>query len=590
VESPAQTREAIIAESRWSAKKLRCAIYTRKSSEEGLEQAFNSLDAQREACAAFILSQKHEGWTVLPMLYDDGGFSGGTVDRPALQRLLTDIGEGKVDVVVVYKIDRLTRSLFDFAKIVEAFEAKGVSFVSITQQFNTNTSMGRLTLNVLLSFAQFERELAGERIRDKIAASKKKGMWMGGLPPLGYDVENRKLVVNEEEARTVLHILRRYAELRSVRVLKAELEEAGIRSKQRTLADGTLYGGQKLSRGALYLMLQNRIYRGEITHKGNSYPGEHRAIVDQALWDQVQAVLAKNRVDREIGSYARQPSLLAGLVFDEAGERLTPSHAVKKGTSYRYYVSRSLITGAAKDQLKGRRIPAGNLERLVIDRLRAFLTDEGAVLDAICDEHPDGINQKRLISRGRQIAEQLPTMAPDQTRTMLTALLGRVDLKSDRVEIKLRRQSLVELLHAQSAAPSKRGRESDKEPEDILTLKVKARLQRVGREMKMLVENARDQTLADPGLLRVIARAHDIHARLMQSTDLTLHVIASRERVTPGYVSRLLRLPLLAPDIVTAIVDGKNPPQLTAKKLMRLALEIPIHWTEQRVLLGFNHQ
>jgi site-specific DNA recombinase len=430
-----------MVESRRWAKRLRCAIYTRKSSEEGLEQAFNSLHAQREACAAFILSQKHEGWTVLPTLYDDGGFSGGTMDRPALQRLLGDIVAGKVDVVVVYKIDRLTRSLFDFAKIVEAFEAKGVSFVSITQQFNTSTSMGRLTLNVLLSFAQFERELAGERIRDKIAASKKKGMWMGGLPPLGYDIKDRKLVVNEEEARAVLHIFRRYAELRSVRVLKTELEEAGIRSKRRVLADGTHYGGQRLSRGALYLMLQNRIYRGEITHKGNAYSGEHPAIVDQELWDQVQAVLAENRVDREIGSYAKQPSLLAGLVFDETGERLTPSHAVKKGTRYRYYVSRSLIIGTTKDHSKGRRIPAGNLESLVIKRLRALLADQGAILDSIRDEHPDGTSQKRLISRSRQIAEELPTMAPDQTRAMLIAILARVDLKPDHVEIKLRRLS-----------------------------------------------------------------------------------------------------------------------------------------------------
>ena len=359
--------------SRRSARRMRCAIYTRKSSEEGLEQAFNSLDAQREACAAFILSQKHEGWTVLPTLYDDGGFSGGTMDRPALKRLLGDIGAGKVDVVVVYKIDRLTRSLFDFAKIVEAFDARGVSFVSITQQFNTTTSMGRLTLNVLLSFAQFEREVTGERIRDKIAASKKKGMWMGGLPSLGYDVQNRKLVVNEEEALTVLHIFRRYVQLRSVRALQAELDAAGIRSKRRMLADGTPYGGQKFSRGALYLMLQNRIYRGEITHKGNAYPGEHPAIVEKALWDEVQAVLAENRVNRATGSDAKHPSLLAGMAFDENGERLTPSHAVKKGTRYRYYVSRSLIIGTAKDRSKGRRIPAANLESLVITRLRTFL-------------------------------------------------------------------------------------------------------------------------------------------------------------------------------------------------------------------------
>jgi site-specific DNA recombinase len=464
-----------MAESRHSAKRLRCAIYTRKSSEEGLEQAFNSLHAQREACAAFILSQKHEGWTVLPTLYDDGGFSGGTIDRPALQRLLGDIAEGKVDVVVVYKIDRLTRSLFDFAKIVEAFDAKGVSFVSITQQFNTNTSMGRLTLNVLLSFAQFERELAGERIRDKIAASKKKGMWMGGLPPLGYDVRGRKLVVNADEARTVLHIFRRYVELRSVRVLKAELEEAGIRSKRRIYGDGARCGGQKFSRGALYLMLQNRIYRGEITHKGNAYPGEHSAIVDKPLWDQVQAVLAENRVDREKGSYAKQPSLLAGLAFDEMGERLTPSHAVKKGTRYRYYVSRSLIIGTAKAQSKGRRIPAGNLETLVINRLCAFLTDQGAILDAVRREHPDGTFQNRLIARGRQIADELATMAPDQIRAMLMALLGRVDIKPDHVEIKLRRQSLVELLHAQSTERPTQGSKFDRKSEDILTLTVEAR-------------------------------------------------------------------------------------------------------------------
>jgi site-specific DNA recombinase len=237
---------------RRSSRRLRCAIYTRKSSDEGLEQAFNSLDAQREACAAFVLSQKHEGWSVLPTLYDDGGYSGGTLGRPALQRLLADIADARVDVVVVYKIDRLTRSLFDFAKIVEVFDAKGVSFVSITQQFNTTTSMGRLTLNVLLSFAQFEREVAGERIRDKIAASKKKGMWMGGLPPLGYDVRDRKLVVNKEEAQTLLHIFRRYIELRSARALKAELDAAGIRSKRRTFADRTVCGGHKLSRGALY--------------------------------------------------------------------------------------------------------------------------------------------------------------------------------------------------------------------------------------------------------------------------------------------------------------------------------------------------
>jgi site-specific DNA recombinase len=547
---------------RRSARKMRCAVYTRKSSEEGLEQAFNSLDAQREACA----------------------------DRPALRRLLGDIGAGKIDVVVVYKIDRLTRSLFDFAKTVEAFDARGVCFVSITQQFNTTTSMGRLTLNVLLSFAQFEREVAGERIRDKIAASKKKGMWMGGLPPLGYDVGQRKLVVNDEEALTVVHIFQRYVQLRSVRALQAELDGAGIRSKQRTLADGTPYGGQKLSRGALYLMLQNRIYRGEITHKGNAYPGEHPAIVDKLLWDQVQAILAENRVNRATGSDAKHPSLLVGLAFDENGERLTPSHAVKKGTRYRYYVSTSLITGAAKDRSKGRRIPAANLESLVITRLRTLLADRGAILDAIQNEYPGAAEQNRLIRRGRQIAEELGTLAPDQIRAILMTLLSRVDIRHDRVEINIRRCYLIELLDAQSINPTTQGRKSDKKSEDVLTLTVRARLHRVGREMRMLVDNSDDQPTPDPGLLRIVARAHEIQERLMQNSDLTVHVIASQERVSANYVYRLLRLPTLAPDIITAIVNGKSPPQLTAKKLMRLTPQIPVDWAEQRKLLGFQQR
>ena len=354
-------------------KRSRCAIYTRKSTDEGLEQAFNSLDAQREACAAFILSQKHEGWTVLPTLYDDGGYSGGTMERPALQRLLADIEAGQIDVVVVYKVDRLTRALSDFAKLVEVFDRRGVSFVSITQQFNTTTSMGRLTLNILLSFAQFERELIGERVSDKIAASKKKGMWMGGTVPLGYDVKDRKLIVNDAEARTVVDIYQRYLKLRSVRALGEELAAAGIRSKRRVRPDGTEYGHQRFSQGALYLMLQNRTYRGEATHKGNSYPGEHSAIVDKPLWDAVQAVLAENRVARATGARTKQPSLLTGMVFDEAGERLTPTWSVKKGTRYRYYVSTSLVTGAGRSRSRRRRIPAGNLETVVLNRLRTFL-------------------------------------------------------------------------------------------------------------------------------------------------------------------------------------------------------------------------
>ena len=375
--------------------RFRCAIYTRKSSEEGLEQDFNSLDAQREACEAFIASQKHEGWTILPEMYDDGGFSGATIERPAFQRLLVDVSDGKIDVVVVYKVDRLTRSLSDFAKIVEIFDRRNVSFVSVTQQFNTTTSMGRLTLNILLSFAQFEREVTGERIRDKIAASKKKGMWMGGLPSLGYDVKDRRLIINEAEAKTVRHIFQRYTELKSVRLLKAELDARGIVSKPRNASDGTRYGEKPLARGALYLMLQNRIYRGEIMHKDKSYPGEHEAIINEALWSEVQAILTENRTDRMLGTAEKQVSLLSGILFDARGERMTPTHATKNNTRYRYYVSRSLLAGTVKHS--GQRIPAVSLEALVIGRVQIWLGDRATMLDIIQNHTSDATTQKRLI-------------------------------------------------------------------------------------------------------------------------------------------------------------------------------------------------
>jgi len=415
-------------------------------------------------------------------------------------------------------------------------------------------------------------------------------MWMGGLPPLGYDVQDRKLVVNENEAQTVLGIYRRYVELRSVRALKIELDAAGIRSKRRTLADGTVWGSHRLSRGALYLMLQNHIYRGDITHKGNAYPGEHKAVVDKALWDNVQAVISENRIDRATGAGTKYPSLLAGLVFDESGERLTPTHAVKKGTRYRYYVSKSLITGSAKDHSQGRRIPAGNLENLVIGRLRAFLTDEGAVLGAITDTEHNGAEQKRLIVRGRQISEELPTLAPNTTRSILMTLVSRVEIKAEHIEIRVYRQRLHTLLQAQSIDQTLATQAPTSGLNDLLRLKVKARLQRVGREVRLIVHNADDHAATDPGLLRIIARAHDFQERLLQVPNLTVPAIASQERLTIGYLSRLLRLPSLAPDIVTAIINGKHPPQLNAKRLMRLALKLPTGWVEQRKLLGFQEQ
>jgi site-specific DNA recombinase len=568
-------------------KRSRCAIYTRKSTEEGLEQDFNSLDAQREACTAFVQSQKHEGWMVLPTAYDDGGYSGASMQRPALQRLLADIEARRIDVVVVYKVDRLTRALSDFAKLVEIFDRCGVSFISITQQFNTTTSMGRLTLNILLSFAQFERELIGERVRDKIVASKKKGIWMGGTVPLGYDVKDRKLVVNKAEARTVIDIYRRYLRLKSVRTLRAELDAAGIRSKRRVRPDGTECGNQRFSQGALFLMLQNRTYRGEATHKGNAYPGEHGAIIAKPLWDAVQAVLAENRVARTNGANSKAPSLLTGLLFDEAGERLTPTYSVKKGTRYRYYVSTSLVKGDGRAHSKRHRLPAGDLENVVIERLRTFLSSRGELLDAIEGESLERSGRGHLIARGCQIADEIGE-TPDKDRAIISALLHRVEVRHDSIKIEIYTRRLIALL---SSNPSEWTPKKDQptDPSDrILTLTAPARLMRVGREMKLLVDDSKDNRAPDMGLLRILARAHDIQARLAQDTSLTVHDIARQEHITAGYIYILLRLRWLAPDITTAIVNGRQPPQLNARKLMRLTARLPSDWAEQRALLGFR--
>jgi DNA invertase Pin-like site-specific DNA recombinase len=575
----------VLKSMRQQTKRSRCAIYTRKSTEEGLEQDFNSLDAQREACAAFIQSQKHEGWSVLPTAYDDGGYSGGSLERPALQRLLTDIEAGRIDVIVVYKVDRLTRALSDFAKLVEVFDRRCVSFVSITQQFNTTTSMGRLTLNILLSFAQFERELIGERVRDKIAASKKKGIWMGGTVPLGYDVKDRKLVINKAEARIVVDIYRRYLRLKSVRALQVELDSAGIRSKSRVRPDGAEHGKQRFSQGALYLLLQNRTYRGEAKHKGNAYPGKHKAIIDRPLWDSVQAVLVKNRVERATGVNTKAPSLLTGLLFDETGERLTPTWTVKKGKRYRYYVSTSLVKGDGRSDSTRRRLPAGNLENVVIDRLRKFLSSRKELLDAVADDHLGTIGHGHLIRRGRQAAEALD-QTPHQNRKVIAALARRVEISPENVKINVSLDHLAALLGCEPGewAPNKPIPPSD----HVVTLTAPAQLTRVGREIKLLVDDSDDSRSPDLGLLRVVTRAHDVQRRLAENPTLTVHDIAREDHVTSDYLYILLRLHWLAPDITTAIVNGRQPPRLNAKRLMRLTAQLPADWAAQRVLLGFR--
>ena len=519
----------------------RCAIYTRKSHEEGLEQDFNSLDAQREACEAYILSQKHEGWTCQPEMYDDGGISGATLERPALKRLLEDIEADRVDTVVVYKVDRLTRSLGDFAKIVEVFDKRNVSFVSITQQFNTTTSMGRLTLNMLLSFAQFEREVTGERIRDKIAASKKKGMWMGGNVPLGYDVEDRKLVVNQTEAETVRHIYRRYAALGSVAVLKDDLGRDGIVSKVRVDRFGRPTGGKPLARGALYLMLQNRIYLSEIVHKENSYPGEHDAIIDESLWDEVQGKLVANRIDRANGTDAARPSLLAGLVYDDAGERMIPSHANKKGTRYRYYVSQGLVKGSRRNAPRGRCVPAGDLESLVEDRLREFLTSETEIFAAIETLLEDVNDCAELITRAGDLALRWSGLAPTERRTILSALVDRVDLLRETLEIRILPGRLPSILND---GWEPRDRKDPKENEPTITFTVPARLKRTGMETRLLIDGASGGARKKPdhSLCRVLALAHQYHTMVMQNGGKTMAELAAEAGVGGSYFTRILRL------------------------------------------------
>jgi site-specific DNA recombinase len=572
--------------------RVRCAVYTRKSSEEGLEQEFNSLDAQREVCEAYITSQKHEGWAALTTLYDDGAYSGGTMDRPALQRLLDDIRTGKIDVVVVYKVDRLTRSLADFAKIVEVFDAQGVSFVSVTQAFNTTTSMGRLTLNVLLSFAQFEREVTGERIRDKIAASKKKGMWMGGLPSLGYNVKDRKLVVNETEAVTMRYIFRRYLELGAVRALRDDLAATGVVSKHRTAADGSPYGGQLFSRGALYLMLKNRIYRGEIVHKGKAFPGEHAAIVDEELWGRVQSRLEDNRAERREGDKALEPSLLTGIVFDAGSEPMTPTHAVKKGTRYRYYVSRQLITGSVKDCSSGQRVPASNHEALVIDRLRSFFADPVELLNAIADGKRDAPMQKRLRDAAAALSARWEHLPTETLRDLARSILVRAQVHAERIDLDIGTARLVSRLLSEDAGEGIVDRNrtssanSDGSEETLMRLTIPAGLRRTGKEMKFIVDGVTNSAPADTTLIRLLVRGQKIAKRMFEPNCPPLEEIAHEEKITASYATRLVRLTFLAPDILAAILAGNQPAGLTANKLMA-DTRLPLDWRDQRAVLGF---
>jgi site-specific DNA recombinase len=557
--------------------RVRCAIYTRKSSDEGLEKEFNSLDAQREACEAFITSQKHAGWSGVPDLYDDGGLSGGTLERPALQRLLGDIKARKVQIVVVYKVDRLTRSLADFAKIVDIFDAQGASFVSVTQQFNTTTSMGRLTLNMLLSFAQFEREIAGERIRDKIAASKAKGMWMGGTVPLGYDVKDRKLVINEAEAETVRLIYQRYAELASVNLLQHELDRRGLRSKRREGARGLIAGGATFSRGILYLILQNRLYRGEIAHKGNVYPGQHRAIIDGRLWDAVQEKLSENRKARSLATGARAPSLLSGLLFDADNTRMTPTHANKRGRRYRYYISAALLD-PRKPAGDSMRVPASEVECVVLDRVRTLLGSRKEIADALASLELRAGELETALNRAASFSKKWLAMPPEAIRDIVRQTIARVTLSPNQIEIVVEAVRLAGALGVHGTKKSV--------ADHAIVLTVAAALHRSGRGKRIVVGDPSERT-PDAALIKVLREAFAVRQKMLADTTESLNDITAGITKSKGRLTALMRLTYLAPSIIEDILRGRQPPELSPKRLLRTSRDLPVDWTEQRKVLGF---
>ena len=529
----------------------RCAVYTRKSSEEGLEQSFNSLHAQREACEAYIRSQAHEGWKLVKSAYDDGGFSGGTMERPAVKRLMADLKQGLVDVVVVYKVDRLTRSLADFAKIVEILDGHGASFVSITQQFNTTSSMGRLTLNVLLSFAQFEREVTGERIRDKISASKRKGMWMGGNLPLGYDVQNRQLVINEAEAETVRYIYRRYTELGTVSALQADLKQRGIVSKVWTSTAGNVRGGVGYSRGALYYLLRNQIYLGRIAHKNESYSGQHLPIVDQALWDQVQSCLSANRSGQgRVRSMSSQSSL-AGLLHDDRGNLMSPSHTKKSnGRRYRYYVSQALLQNDRARAGTVSRIPAEAIERLVDTEIR------------------------RLWSAS-EISVERPRNLPRSACCRVTLLRGSSSTRTKSRSSCPRRGSRS-WLHTIVPPPRPLGLSSRKSS----VCQCGSRVVAAPVELESSDGKVDDQVgRPDAAVVKAISRAHDWLGRFERGEVASYHELARAEGFTPGYVRSVMQLAFLAPPLVEAFLDGRR--RLRGGVVELLNDRLPLSWQQQ---------
>ena len=545
---------------------IRCAIYTRKSSDEGLDHAFNSLDAQAEACAAYIVSQRHEGWKLVSDRFDDGGLSGGTLERPALQRLLAEIDAGRIGMVVVYKIDRLTRSLADFGRLVERLDAKGCSFVSVTQAFNTASSMGRLTLNVLLSFAQFEREVTAERIRDKIAASKKKGLWMGGSLPLGYDPhpdpQRRELVVNATEAQTVQQLFALYADLGNLRLVESEATRLGLRPKAGISPSGRIRGAGPFSRGQLHYLLTNPVYIGRIRHKELSYRGLHAAVITSDLWDRVQArLMAASARPRGRSVCPTEARILTGKLRDETGDLLTPTHTQRHGRRFAYYVSHRLIAGGTDPS--GWRLPAealeASLKRLLVAHLRKA-ADKQALLSA-----PDATAATEIARRAAELADRIETEA-----VLFGSLITAVALQQGRIKLQLAASPIALAL---GVAPA------DLAP-DLLAFDQSFTLRRRGVETRIIA--GKMLPAPDPVLIRTLAQAHAWAKSLRAGTSLT--EIAAATGHSEPYIRSRISLAFLAPKHQAAILDGRQPADLSIARLLRDG--IPIDWSEQAQLFA----
>jgi DNA invertase Pin-like site-specific DNA recombinase len=535
-------------------RRIRCAIYTRKSSEQGLDQDFNSLDAQREACEAYVASQKHEGWELLPDRFDDGGISGGHLDRPALQRLMRAVDEKRVDQIVVYKIDRMTRSLADFAKLVDRLDAAEASFVSVTQSFNTATSMGRLTLNVLLSFAQFEREVTAERIRDKIAASKRKGLWMGGNVPLGYQADGRTLKINECEAETIRKLYELYQAHSTIREVKDRAEALGLRSRRRERSGGRVSGGGSFDRGHIHHILSNPIYAGRIRHKGQVYEGQHPAIIDPEIWDGVQRQLETGAAKARGTKQKASRSLLAGKLFDETGDGLTPSHTRKNGKRLRYYISRRLVTERSRKHPDAWRLPAEEVESLLFNVIRQHLGRSDAVSTVM-----QGASAIDILA-AKKILESL-----SGTREILK-LIERTDLQPGSLTLKLDSQTLAQFLECQP----------DQINAGALTIEAPFRMRRRGVELKLHLGDAASEV--DQTLVRNVVKARRWVAMIIKGA--TFADIAAAENTSTRRVQQVVELALLAPETLDAIATGTQPKGLTTDYLLKTGFG-PV-WSEQQ--------